>query len=70
MTNQGERIMDKEKYYHNPRVRHWGRWFKYNLISAKMRSRIWAYAETSETGCSGDGASCKEEMGSGLEISL
>jgi len=36
----------------------WGRWFKYNLTLKRERSSMKAYAETSETRCSGDIASC------------
>ena len=35
-----------------------GRWFKYNLTLTKERSSMGAYAETSETRCPGDIASC------------
>ena len=35
-----------------------GRWFKYNLTLNGRRSSIGAYAEASETRCSGDVASC------------
>jgi len=36
----------------------WGRWFKYNLTLNERSSSIGAYAETSETRCPGDIASC------------
>jgi hypothetical protein len=41
-----------------PHKSKWGRWFKYNLTLKKGRSSMRAYAETSETRCPGDIASC------------
>lgn len=36
----------------------WGRWFKYNLTLNGRNGSIGTYAETSETRCTGDAASC------------